>query len=72
MTDSSSNAGATNTDALNTASNELRRKLAEAALAELIERALTRGFFGTCGVELSIHDGNIQHVRKQLEQFERT
>jgi hypothetical protein len=39
-------------------------------LAEMLEKALHRGFFGTAAIELSINDGTIQHIRRKVEQVE--
>jgi hypothetical protein len=49
------------------------KKLAQlqAIMAELLAESLRRGFFGTATVELNIHDGTIQHIRRKVEQIER-
>ena len=49
------------------------RKVAQLhlALAEILAEALRRGFHGTAGVELSVQDGTIQHIRRRVERIER-
>lgn len=37
-------------------------------LAGLLEKVLTRGFYGTASVEFTIQDGVIQHIRRKAEQ----
>ncbi len=50
-----------------------RQKVAQlqAALAELLREALQRGFHGTAGVEVSVQDGTIQHIRRRMERLEK-
>ena len=50
-----------------------REKMAQlrSALAEILAEVLRRGFHGTAGVELSVQDGTIQHVRRRVERIER-
>jgi len=50
-----------------------REKMAQlrSALAEILAETLRRGFYGTVGVELSVQDGTIQHVRRRVERIER-
>ena len=50
-----------------------RQKVAQlqTALAELLREALARGFHGTAGVEVSVQDGTIQHIRRRVERLER-
>jgi hypothetical protein len=50
-----------------------RQKVAqlETALAELLREALERGFHGTAGVEISVQDGTIQHIRRRVERLEK-
>ncbi|MGD0652818.1 MAG: hypothetical protein ABSA16_00605 [Thermoguttaceae bacterium] len=43
----------------------------EKALAELLAATLKRGFFGIAGVEVSVQDGTIQHIRRKVEQIEK-
>lgn len=49
------------------------KKLAQlqAAMSDLLAEATRRGFFGMVGVELSVQDGTIQHIRRKLERVER-
>ena len=51
--------------------NEKKIVQLQSALAELLAAILRRGFFGTAGVEVSIQDGTIQHVRCKMERIER-
>jgi len=32
---------------------------------------LKRGFHGTAGLEMTVQDGTIQHIRRKVEQVER-
>ena len=41
------------------------------AIVELLRQSLQRGFFGTAGVEWSIQDGTIQHIRRKVERVEK-
>jgi hypothetical protein len=43
----------------------------EAALAEILAEATRRGFFGTAGVEISVQDGAIQHIRRKVDRMEK-
>jgi hypothetical protein len=43
----------------------------QAALAEILAEATRRGFFGTAGVELSVQDGTIQHIRRRVDRMEK-
>ena len=38
---------------------------------ELLRQSLQRGFFGTAGVERSIQDGTIQHIRRKVDRIEK-
>src|SRR3990172_6747240 len=40
-------------------------------LAEILAEVLRRGFHGTAGVELSVQDGTIQHIRRKVERIEK-
>ena len=51
--------------------NKMKLTLLERALGELLGEALHRGFHGTAGIEVSIQDGTIQHIRRKLERIER-
>ena len=52
-------------------SNERRIFQLKADLAEVLELALRRGFYGKVGVDLKIQDGTIQQVRKKIQQIQR-
>ena len=54
-----------------TPSNERRIFQLKADLAEVLEVALRRGFYGKVGVDLKIQDGTIQQVRKKIHQVQR-
>ncbi len=54
-----------------TPANAKKMAQLEAALAELLAEATRRGFFGVVGLELSVQDGTIQHIRRKLERIER-
>jgi hypothetical protein len=54
-----------------TNTNEKKVAQLQAALAELLETTLRRGFFGTAGVEVSVQDGTIQNIRSRTERLER-
>jgi hypothetical protein len=51
--------------------NERKLSQVEAELAELLKEILRRGFYGTAGVEVSVQDGVIQHVRSRMEKIVR-
>jgi len=51
--------------------NEKKMAQLQQALEELLRESLTRGFFGTAGVELNIQDGTIQHIRRKVERIDR-
>ena len=51
--------------------NERMIGLLRKAMAEVLAEALERGYYGTVGIELSVQDGTIQHVRRSLERIER-
>ena len=51
--------------------NERMIVLLREAMAEILAEALKRGYHGTVGIELSVQDGTIQHVRRSLERIER-
>jgi hypothetical protein len=54
-----------------TPSNERKIFQLKADLAEVLEVALRRGFFGKVGVELKVQDGTIQQVQKKIQQTTR-
>jgi len=41
------------------------------AMAAILLEILQRGFHGTAGIELSVQDGTIQHIRRRVERIER-
>ncbi len=43
----------------------------QAAMAELLQEVLRRGFHGSARVELVVSDGTIQSLRRTIEQIER-
>ena len=51
--------------------NERMIGLLRAALAEILAEALQGGYYGTAGIELSVQDGTIQHIRRSMEKIER-
>ncbi len=54
-----------------TPTNATKVSQVEVALAAILGEILKRGFFGTAGIELSVQDGTIQHIRRRVEQIER-
>ena len=54
-----------------TAANVRKLVQLKAALAEILDEVLERGFFGTAAVELSVQDGTIQHIRRKVERIEK-
>ncbi|MBN2024492.1 MAG: hypothetical protein JW809_17060 [Pirellulales bacterium] len=51
--------------------NEQKVTQLRRALAQILAEALQRGFHGSAGVELSVQDGTIQHIRRHVERIER-
>ncbi len=51
--------------------NEEKLRHLQQVLGDMLAEALKRGFFGTIGIEISIQDGTIQHLRRRLEQMEK-
>ena len=51
--------------------NERMIGLLRAALAEILAEVLQRGYHGTAGIELSVQDGTIQHIRRNMEKTQR-
>ncbi|MGA2619849.1 MAG: hypothetical protein ABSF26_19725 [Thermoguttaceae bacterium] len=43
----------------------------KAALSELLEQVLRRGFFGTAAVRLTLQDGTIQQIRCMVDRLEK-
>ena len=56
---------------LSNANNEKKVGHVEAELACILKEILRRGFYGTAGVEVSVQDGMIQHVRCRMEKIVR-
>ncbi len=54
-----------------TSSNERKIFQLKADLAEVLDLALRRGFFGKVGVDVKVQDGAIQQVRKKFQQTTR-
>ncbi len=54
-----------------TPNNAIRVEQLEKALAEMLAEVLRRGFFGTAEVEVTVHDGVIQYIRRKIEQIEK-
>ena len=54
-----------------TPANTKRAAQAQTALAEILAEATRRGFFGTAGVEISVQDGAIQHIRRKVDRMEK-
>jgi len=54
-----------------TPANQQKMSQLRKALGELLAETLRRGFYGTAGVELSVQDGTIQHIRRHVEQIDR-
>lgn len=48
-----------------------KQERAESAWQELLAGAAERGFYGTVGVEVSVQDGTIQHIRRRVERLEK-
>jgi hypothetical protein len=57
------------TTTLETSVNQHHVSQAERAWSELLREALQRGFHGVAGLELSVQDGTIQHVRRRIERL---
>ncbi len=54
-----------------TTANEKKVEQLQRVLAELLAEVQRRGFHGTAGLELSVQDGTIQHIRRRLESIVR-
>jgi len=53
----------------NNAVNEKKVSLLQEELAGILKEITRIGFHGTAGVELSVQDGTIQHVRSRMERI---
>ena len=51
--------------------NKAKLAQLERAMGEVLAEALSRGFHGSAGVEMSVQDGTIQHIRRKLERIEK-
>ena len=51
-----------------TPANQRKTAQLRAAISEVLAEVLRRGFHGSAGVELSVQDGTIQTIRRQVEQ----
>ena len=51
--------------------NHAKIALLQAAIGQLLAEALRQGFFGSCGVEITVQDGTIQHVKRRMERVEK-
>jgi len=56
---------------LSNANNEKKVSQIEAELAGILKEILRRGYYGTAGLEVSVQDGMIQHVRSRMEKIVR-
>ncbi len=54
-----------------TPANKAKVAQLERAISELLAEALSRGFHGSAGIEMSVQDGTIQRIRRKLERIER-
>lgn len=57
--------------AAHTDANQLKLTQAQAAWADVLARALQRGFHGSVSLELVVQDGSIQLIKRRWEQHER-
>jgi hypothetical protein len=51
--------------------NERKISQLQVTLQQALLEALQRGFYGTVGLELSVHDGTIQQIRRRVERVEK-
>ncbi len=51
--------------------NEKKLSQIESELVEILRQITRRGFHGTGGVEVSVQDGTIQHIRRRMERLEK-
>jgi hypothetical protein len=54
-----------------TPNNAIRVAQMQRAWAEIFAEVLRRGFFGKAQVEMNVHDGAIQYIRRKIEQIEK-
>lgn len=50
--------------------NQSKLARLERAWQELLEAAMTRGYHGTVGLEVTVQDGTIQHFVRRIERRE--
>ncbi len=55
-------------DNLRRATNSAKMLQIDSTLASLLEKVLTRGFYGKASVEFTIQDGMIQDISRKVEQ----
>ncbi len=53
-----------------TPANKAKVAKLERAISELLAEALSPGFHGSAGIEMSVQDGTIQRIRRKLERIE--
>ena len=51
--------------------NKLQMETLETMLREHLDGVLRKGWYGTAGISVTIHDGVIQNVRQQTERTRR-
>ncbi len=54
-----------------TPANVKKIRQLQKALAEILAKALQRGFFGIAGLEFNVQDGTIQQIRQRLERIDK-
>lgn len=57
--------------AIPTPTNQQKMEQIHSAMTEMLIGVLKRGFHGTASLEMTVHDGTIQHIRRKVEQVER-
>jgi hypothetical protein len=53
------------------ATNQKKLPQVYAAWQELLDQVLRRGFFGTATLEVYVHDGAIQQIKRKTERVEK-
>jgi len=48
--------------------NRVKMRKIDLTLDNILEKVLTRGFYGTASVEFTIQDGVIQNIRRKVGQ----
>ena len=59
------------TNALASTVNQAKREQLDRLWQRTLEETLRRGFHGSAAIEISVHDGSIQLIRRRVEQMER-